>query len=468
MNRETRVAMNRPGLRSRLAGRIHRQEHGQMIVFAALIVVIVVGMGALAVDVGFFVHERENVQYAVDAGALAGAALLPNNGTGAATAAQNFTLANDAGLSASEVSVSFRCLVGNVSTDVPASCDPKTDASWTTTSTGLKVSPCVPANTDKCNVIVVSASNSVNFFLAPVLHIKQGNTGSITSAACSGACGAPPTIPVDLVVIIDRTGSMSSSDLTNAKNATNALLLSYNPAIQYVALGTLGPSQNVSSCTGANSPAKSLAASTAQYDETTVAKWVPVGLTGTGSPAAPLNEAYVISGALNTNSTIVKAVACLNTSGTGTNLATPIKMAKQYLQTYGRPGVKWGIVLETDGNPNYGTGTASNYTCQQASTEATAAKTAGIEIFTIGFGLVASDVCPDGSGVWKSKPATTLLADMATQPSIDNGCSTQSQADAENADGDHFFCQPKTAQLTTIFQTIASAASGSNRLISVP
>ena len=250
--------MNRPGHLPRLASRIRRQEHGQIIVFAALIIVIVVGMGALAVDVGFFVHERENVQYAVDAGALAGAALLPDDGTGAATVAQNFTLANDNGLSASEVSASFRCLVGNVSTDVPAACNPGADASWTTTSTGLQVSPCVPASGDKCNVIVVSASNSVRFYLAPILHIKQGNTGSITSAACSGACGAPPTIPVDLAVIIDRTGSMSSSDLTNAKAAANALLQTYNPAIQYVALGTLGPSQKLTSCSGANSPAKSL------------------------------------------------------------------------------------------------------------------------------------------------------------------------------------------------------------------
>jgi Flp pilus assembly protein TadG len=462
--------MNRHGPLPRLASRIRRQEHGQMIVFAALIIVIVVGMGALAVDVGFFVHERENVQYAVDAGALAGAALLPNNGVGAATAAQNFTLLNDKGLNAGNVSVSFRCLVGNVATDVPASCDPKTDASWTTTSTGLKASPCVPANTDKCNVIVVSASNSVKFYLAPILHIKQGNTGSITSAACSGACGAPPTIPVDLVVIIDRTGSMSAADLTNARTAADALLQSYNPAIQYVALGTLGPSETSPSCSGANSPAAVLAASSGQYDETTVAKWIPVGLTGTGSPAAPVNEAYVnANGTLNTNSTIVKGIACLNTSGTGTNLATPMKMAKQYLQAHGRPGVKWGIVLETDGTPNYGVGTASNYTCQQASTEATAAKAAGIEVFTIGFGLVATDTCPDASGFWKSKPATNVLADMATLSADDKGgCTTQANADAENADGDHFFCQPKTAQLTSIFQTVASAASGSTRLISVP
>ncbi len=460
--------MNRPGLRSRLASRIHRQEHGQMIVFAALIIVIVVGMGALAVDVGFFVHERENVQYAVDAGALAGAALLPDNGTGAATAAQNFTLANDGGLSASNVSVSFRCLVGNVSTDVPSSCNPGADASWTTTSTGLQVSPCVPASGDKCNVIVVSASNSVKFFLSPVLHIKQGNTGSITSAACSGACGAPPTIPVDLAVIMDRTGSMSSSDLTNAKNAAKALLQTYNPAIQYVALGTLGPSQQTSSCGSPNSPAKVLGASSAQYDETTIAKWVPIGLTGIGAPA-PFNEAYLNpDGTLNTNSTIVKGINCLNTSSTGTNLATPMKKAKEYLLANGRSGVKKGIVFETDGEPNYGTGTASNYTCAQSSAEATAAKAAGIEVFTIAFGLTSTTNCPDTSGFWHNKPATNVLADMATQPSVDNGCFTQAAADAENADGDHFFCQPKTAQLASIFRTVASAASGSTRLVSVP
>src|ERR1700674_5644938 len=139
-------------------------ERGQILVLATLLLASLVAMGGLAVDVGFFLHEKQHVQNAVDAGALAGAQFLPADGVGAAAAARQYVLSNDTGINPANVSVSFRCLIGvkNGAPDlsqVPASCDPKTDASWTVN--GLAVSPCVPANGDKCNVIVVSASNSM-------------------------------------------------------------------------------------------------------------------------------------------------------------------------------------------------------------------------------------------------------------------------------------------------------------------
>jgi hypothetical protein len=145
-------------------------------------------------------------------------------------------------------------------------------------------------------------------------------------------------------------------------------------------------------------------------------------------------------------------------------------MAAQYLQAYGRPNVTWGILLETDGQPSYSsTGDPGNYTCQSAVTEATAAKAitnaagAHIQLFTVGFGLDgANDVdCPDGSGTYSGKNATKALADMATddlapQPNgIASGC-----VPAENTDFDHFFCEPKTSDLTSVFQTVATTLSG--------
>ena len=44
---------------------------------------------------------------------------------------------------------------------------------------------------------------------------------------------------------------------------------------------------------------------------------------------------------------------------------------------------------------------------------------------------------------------------MATQPSVDNGCPGTS-----NTDGDHFFCEPKTSDLTGIFSQIATSFAG--------
>ncbi|MBI5284470.1 MAG: VWA domain-containing protein [Chloroflexi bacterium] len=449
----------------RTATSLHRDTRGQILVLAALVLVLFIGVGALSVDVGFYLHERQNVQKSVDAGALAGAAFLPDDATGAAAAAMTFTLANDPGLTAADVQVSFRCLVGDRNgdgvpdaSDIPAACNPGADASWTVRN-GQAVSPCVPAAGDKCNVIRVSASNTMRFYLAPVFGNNDGDTGSLNGAACSGACGGPPSAPVDVALIIDRTGSMSSADMTNARNAANSLLRLYDPSLQWVALGLLGPSRTGgTTCSGANSPAPVMGASSSQY---ATANWTPIGLTGTG---APVNEAYVnASGVLNPNSLIVKGIACFNSSSTGTNLSTPVKKAKEYLLANGRSGVRKGIILETDGSPNYSSaGSASDYTCLAAANEAAAAKTAGIEIFTIAFGLGSGDKCPDSSGFWNNKPVGNLLAAQATS-STDNGCN-----DAENTDGDNYFCQPKTGDLTSIFQAVAGALAGGARLVSLP
>jgi uncharacterized membrane protein len=109
-----------------------RSDEGQIIVFSALIIAIVLGMGALAVDVGFYLHERQNVQKAVDLGALAGAQLLPNNALTADSVATTFTLANDPSLDPANVTATFRCLVGDRNhdgvphpSDIPSVCDPK-------------------------------------------------------------------------------------------------------------------------------------------------------------------------------------------------------------------------------------------------------------------------------------------------------------------------------------------------------
>jgi hypothetical protein len=200
-------------------------------------------------------------------------------------------------------------------------------------------------------------------------------------------------------------------------------------------------------------------------------EWIPVGLTGTdfNFPPPVWDEAYSDGNGNLISSHIVAAIGCdTKTSADGTNLATPIVMATYYLQHFGRPNVIKGILLETDGQPFDGnTGDPGNYTCAAADAAATAAKTAAnpIQIFTVGFGLddgttsgqPDNPACPDSS--WHSSTggnkARDLLASMATQPSVNGGCPGTS-----NTDGDHFFCEPKTADLTAVFTRVASQLLG--------
>ncbi len=427
---------------SKFLARFVAAEQGAVLVLAAAGMVVVMGAAAMTVDVGLLVHERANVQKATDAGALAGAQLLPDNPGGAQAMAMQYTLKNDPTLTADEVQVTFRCIISasggspNLS-DVPSACDPGGDASWTVRGS-TAVSPCVPASGDKCNSIVVRARNEVDFHLAPALGIDSGSTGTLTSAACRGACGSPSGAPVDLVMILDRTSSMSSGDVASTRNAANAVLKAYDPSFQWVGLGLLG-SSNGGGCRGT-------AATRAGTN------WLPVGLSGNG---APVNESYVSGGALNGGSSLVQTIGCYNQSRTGTDLASPVSAAASYLRSNGRAEAAKGILLMSDGEPN-------GSTCAAAASAAAAAKASDIEVYTVGFGVSSANRCPDTSGAWRGKSVVQLLATMATD-SVSLGCSS-----ADNSNDDHFFCMPANSALAGVFKTAAQdLASGSTRLIIV-
>ncbi len=131
----------------------------------------------------------------------------------------------------------------------------------------------------------------------------------------------------------------------------------------------------------------------------------------------------------------------------------------------GRPGVKKVVLFMTDGEANQPDAYNPN-TCQYAYDMATAAKKVGIEIFTVGFG-VSGIACSDPSGSYSGIGVTTLLADMATQPS-DDDCDSASSSSIENTDNDHFFCQPKSQDLKNSFIKITEALIPGAKLVGIP
>lgn len=78
-----------------------REESGQALVLAALAMVVVLGMAALAIDVGMFLQERRDLQNAADAAALAGAVDLP--GSPASAIADATTWAGQNGIGPGEL-----------------------------------------------------------------------------------------------------------------------------------------------------------------------------------------------------------------------------------------------------------------------------------------------------------------------------------------------------------------------------
>ncbi len=90
---------------------VHRDEKGQVLVIAALALPVLLGVGALAVDVGYVYVARTAIQNAADSGARAGAAGLANGGQTQATLdATNFAdlnIAQSNFLSGATSTVSF-------------------------------------------------------------------------------------------------------------------------------------------------------------------------------------------------------------------------------------------------------------------------------------------------------------------------------------------------------------------------
>ena len=128
-------------------------------VISALALPIVLGMGALAVDVGYLYTARNQMQNAADAAAIAGAQVMLNGGdtSAATTAAVNYSNQN----------------AGNVSY-----------------LTGATTTVSFPAaNTVQANI----AHNSVGLFFANLLGINHGQCdrdrhGSVWTD-CHCACG---------------------------------------------------------------------------------------------------------------------------------------------------------------------------------------------------------------------------------------------------------------------------------------
>jgi hypothetical protein len=327
-------------------------ERGQILWICAFMLAILLGLVAMVIDVGNFLHERAHLQTVVDAAALAASQELPDNDTAAETVALEYAASNHPNLDLDNVNTTLYCMVGDDDNngvpdpgDIPSVCNPGGNGSWSC-SGGVCFSPCSPSEGDKCNTVSVGAQNDVSFIFAPIIGFEEAATGTMHAAACHGPCGGGGTGPLDVVMIIDRSSSMNSTELADAKTAATTLLSVLNPAQQHVALGVLGASNPSNLCD--------------DQDPDDGGTWL----------AVPLSSDYKnADGSLNSGSTLVSTINCLTSSSQGTNLGSPINDeaydrpdAMSELLNNGRSGVKKAIILFTDGAANQPTSTPATDT----------------------------------------------------------------------------------------------------------
>ena len=462
-----------------------RDERGGIAVLSAIVAVGLFGFAALAVDVAELVNERQELHDTLDMAAQTGAGKLPADGAGARAAALANAAANDP---EATPAIDFFCVVGAKAsgatyvvdtTHIPLSCNPGpapyTAGSYPglTCNSRICAIPCVPEQGDQCNTLRARDEKDVPYVLAPVVGVDRGDTGTLTSVACKGACGSVPANPIDMVVVGDRTGSMGSA-ITNLEDAMKGLLEYLTPSQHRVALGTIGRSSSTAPASCLSQPSTSGSSG----------PWIPVGFSSTydNTDVDPPSNPPVLS----PTDPLARAVDCIGnaSSSTGTYLAAPMRAARELLQgATARPApVRKAIIFMTDGEPNESTNPGGGYpyssngttACNNVVNEASAAKSAGILVVTIAFRL--EGVRCNGSG---SALVTERLAAMAS-PRPDGtasrddgggagaGCNTTAEVNGENADGDFFFCTPTPSALAPIFQTAAAAIVQGTRLIRLP
>jgi hypothetical protein len=396
-----------------ISKRALQREDGQAIVIFVVFIVVLLGFCALVLDVGHAYLAQRRLQSSTDAAALAGAQALPSPGNA-------LTLANQ---------------YGNGGANTPEGVD---NVQMNVTTKCLASAPgCTPAN-----AIVVQETGSVATIFGKLFGIDTLNVH-----ASATACSPCSSMPLDIMLVLDRTGSMcqkpngaddhpACSDMANARSGLNAFLKMMDPKLDRIGFAVLPPALIPNGvCPYTSGPYL-----------TPSDNYVLV----------PLGNDYASSvGVLNPGSALVKAVGCVQPNGT-TSYANAIEAAQAELVKDGRAGVQKVIVFETDGAANTGPTSYPNSSpyrstpCQQGVNSSAVVKSAGTLVYSIGYDLAADrGGCKSATGSAESSPNNTPMLAVKNIASPGN-----------------FYNQPTDDDLSGIYRQVAAdLGAGSSRLI---
>jgi Putative Flp pilus-assembly TadE/G-like len=291
----------------------------------------------------------------------------------------------------------------------------------------------------------------------PTYLLKLLGFGSITLKAHAQACSPCGGVPLDVMIVLDRTGSMGSdSKLVNAKAGIEAFLSTMDPTMDNVGLAVLPPAPTPSQgCTDVK-PYFKQSAPGGTYS-----------LNNPGYVVVPLSNTYASSiGNLVPTSPLISTVNCVQAGGS-TAYAEAIDAAYAELQADGRPTAQKAIVILSDGAANDGPSTlpaTSPYRtnpCAQGVTSAGVAKAAKVLVYSIAY-TANGDQCDAAIGADVNGTIVTN-SNTAEVPALG---AQQALSEIASSGGQYFYDLPSPSSLTGIFQRIAAdIAGGSSRLV---
>jgi hypothetical protein len=381
-----------------------RSQCGQALPLIVVFMFVLLVMAGVVIDLGNAYRVRGQLQASTDAAATAAADRLPDPALAIATA---HAYSGEAG--------GRNTIVGaqDVHLDVSANC-----------ATGPQF--CNPANT-----VTIDQSAEVKTTFLGLLGIDSIPV-KVHAQACS-PCGARP---LDVMVVLDRTGSMAGQKLYNAEKGVEAFLGTMDPSVDHVGLAVLPPAANLGAACSV--------AATSNYNISS-APYLLVGLS---------SDYRFPGGSLDPSSNLVRTLRCVQAGG-GTAYANALDVAKAELDAHGRPGVQKVIVLLSDGAANTGptylpaTSTYRTQPCHTAVNIAAAQKAAGVLLYTIAYDLNGAGALDcQAQGGANEQPA--ILANAALQQIASPG---------------NYYAEPNATSLTGIFLAIsADLAAGTSRL----
>ncbi len=410
-----------------------RQAAGQTLPLVVVFMLSILIFAGLVIDLGNAYRVQQALQASADAAAAGGAGQLtvayPPNVGNATTAAQHY------GSESGGVNPIGGVPASDVTESVSVDCQKQDGYDCTN---GLP------------NTVTVDETAKAPTYLLSLLGFS-----SITLKAHAQACSPCGGTPLDVMIVLDRTGSMnSSSKLPQAKDGILEFLSTMDPAIDNVGLAVLPPAPSTGqACTNVQSAFSSDPTGT-------------YSLPNAAYVVVPLSNSYATGiGKLDTSSPLISTVNCVQAGG-NTAYAEAIDAAYAELQKDGRPDAQKAIVILSDGaantGPSYLPSTSPYLTnpCGQGVTSAGVAKANNVLVYSIAY-TAQTDTCFAAPGAlvngkvqgWQTQTEVpsigpvTALSEMATDPS-------------------NFYDLPSPTSLIGIFDRIASdLAGGTSRIV---
>lgn len=398
--------------------RFRRSEDGIAAALVALLMPVFLIAAGLGVDLSLVHFARARIQQEANIAALAGAQVLnPLTGPSQAVSQANASVTNNTSIG----------LIQNRSVTVDLICS---TTARSLVSVNTSVSTCTAS--DKANAVRVLERATVPMFFGRFV----GKSSQNIAAAGVAAANISGTPKLNIMLVLDTTGSMNSTDpncstrtqsvskLNCALTGITSILSQLSPSAQQIGISIFPGLQNSSgvnyaSCATTSSNPPPIAA----YNANPIYTVFTPG--GTGTTSYSTIPSGQTTPSLNTNSPLVKSVSTsvsncgiTATGGVGTYFADAITKAQQTLVS-SRPSSDWQnvMVVLSDGDAGASASnmppSKSRNQCQQAIDAAKTATAAGTWVFSLAYDASTSSGCSTDTGLTPCSTMKQIASDTS-------------------------------------------------------